>query len=276
VATTSAVRRARLESIVRSHAEFHLAGSFGAMASLVSFAHSTELDVIVIDSDSIRDSLLGPISDAAIVLLTEISDARSISRLLRSGVRAILSRESDADDILSAIYAAYDGLVLLSTPIAESLTAVYGDQSLEVVDEVSEEITSRETEVPRMLAEGAVNKEIAARLGISEHTVKFHISSILDKLGRSFRLLEVRHSWSTEHRPLFWPRSLFSGLERGNRCSRCHSKSLPEKFDEGAWLPIADLGRNRFYRTSCNQQLYSFHRTHLPSPHRRTRFSTRM
>jgi hypothetical protein len=95
-------------------------------------------------------------------------------------------------------------------------------------------------------------------------------------LGRSFRLLEVRHSWSTEHRPLFWPRSLFSGLERGNRCSRCHSKSLPGKFDEGARLPIADLGRNRFYRTSCNQQLYSFHRTHLPSPHRRTRFSTRM
>jgi NarL family two-component system response regulator YdfI len=185
--TTSAVRRAWLESIVRSHAEFHLAGSFGAMASLVSFAHSTELDVIVIDSDSIRDSLRGPISDAAIVLLAEISDARSISRLLRSGVRAILSRESDPDDILSAIYAAYDGLVLLSTPIAESLTAVYGDQSLEVVDELSEEITSRETEVLRMLAEGAVNKEIAARLGISEHTVKFHISSILDKLGASTR-----------------------------------------------------------------------------------------
>jgi DNA-binding NarL/FixJ family response regulator len=187
VATTSAVGRARLERIVRSHAEFHLAGSFGAMASLVSFAHSAELDVIVIDSESIRDLLLGPISDAAIVLLTEISDARSISRLLRSGVRAILSGESDPDDILSAIYAAYDGLVLLSTPIAESLTAVYGDQSLEVEDELSEEITSRETEVLRMLAEGAVNKQIAARLGISEHTVKFHISSILDKLGASTR-----------------------------------------------------------------------------------------
>ena len=52
-------------------------------------------------------------------------------------MRAILSGESDADDILSAIYAAYDGLVLLSTPIAESLTAVYGDQSLEVEDELS-------------------------------------------------------------------------------------------------------------------------------------------
>src|SRR6266849_8606901 len=187
VAATSAVRRAGLESIIRSQAEFHLAGSFGAVASLVSFARSTELDVIVIDTDSIRDLLPEPTSDAAIVLLTEVTEARSISRLLRSGVRAILSRESDPDDVLSAIYTAYDGLALLSRPIAESLAAVYSDQSPEVEDELSEEITSRETEVLRMLAEGLVNKEIAARLGISEHTVKFHISSILDKLDASTR-----------------------------------------------------------------------------------------
>jgi len=187
VAATSAVRRAGLESIIRSHAEFHLAGSFGAVASLVSFARSTELDVIVIDTDSIPDLLLEPTSDAAIVLLTEVTEARSISRLLRSGVHAILSRKSDPDDVLSAIYASYDGLVLLSTATAESLAAVYGDQPLEVEAELSEEITSRETDVLRMLAQGLVNKDIAARLGISEHTVKFHISSILDKLGASTR-----------------------------------------------------------------------------------------
>ena len=187
VAATSAVRRAGLESIIRSHAEFHLAGSFSAVASLVSFARSTELDVIVIDTDSIPDLLLEPTSDAAIVLLTEVTEARSISRLLRSGVHAILSRKSDPDDVLSAIYASYDGLVLLSTATAESLAAVYGDQPLEVEAELSEEITSRETDVLRMLAQGLVNKDIAARLGISEHTVKFHISSILDKLGASTR-----------------------------------------------------------------------------------------
>src|SRR6266567_1139609 len=159
----------------------------GAMASLVSSARNTGPDVIVIDSDSIHALLLEPMSDAAIVLLTEVSNARSISRLLRSGVRAILSRESDPDDVLSAIYTAYAGLVLLSTPTAESLAAVYGDLPLEVEEELSEEITSRETDVLIMLAEGLVNKDIAARLGISEHTVKFHISSILDKLGASTR-----------------------------------------------------------------------------------------
>jgi NarL family two-component system response regulator YdfI len=187
VMATSADRRARLERIVRRDAEFQLAGSFGAMASLMSFARSTALDLIVIDSDLIHDLLMEPASHAAIVLLTEVSHARSISRLLRSGVRAILSRESDSDDVLSAIYAAYDGLVLLSATTAESLAAVYGDQPLEVEDELLEEITSRETDVLRMLAEGLVNKDIATRLGISEHTVKFHISSILEKLGASTR-----------------------------------------------------------------------------------------
>ena len=187
VAATSAVRRVGLESIVRSHLDFQLAGSFGSVANLVSFSHGTELDVIVIDSDSLLDLLHEPISDPAIVLLTAVSDARSISRLLRNRVRAILSRESDPDVVISAIYAAHDGLVLLSAPAAESLAAVYDDRALEVETGLSEEITSRETDVLRMLAEGLVNKDIATRLGISEHTVKFHISSILDKLGASTR-----------------------------------------------------------------------------------------
>jgi NarL family two-component system response regulator YdfI len=187
VVATSAVRRAGLESLIRSRPEFHLAGSCGDLASLRSYAQRSDLDVIVIDSDSIQDLLSEPSSQSAVVLLTEVIDARSISRLLRSGVRAILSRESDPDDVFSAIYAVYDGLVLLSAPIAESLASVYSDQSLESESELSEEITPRETDVLRMLADGLVNKEIAARLGISEHTVKFHVSSILDKLGASTR-----------------------------------------------------------------------------------------
>jgi two-component system, NarL family, response regulator YdfI len=53
--------------------------------------------------------------------------------------------------------------------------------------EVVEELTPREIEVLRMMAEGLGNKEIAVRLGISDHTVKFHISSILAKVGASSR-----------------------------------------------------------------------------------------
>jgi DNA-binding NarL/FixJ family response regulator len=119
------------------------------------------------------------------VLLTETPEARAISRWLKSGVRAILPRESDAEDIVSAIYAAYSGHVLLAAEAAEKLAAIYGEQEPEPDD--VEGITPREADVLRMLAEGLANKDIARRLGISEHTVKFHISSLLDKLGASTR-----------------------------------------------------------------------------------------
>ena len=52
---------------------------------------------------------------------------------------------------------------------------------------ISATLTARETEVLRMIAEGLANKEIAWRLGISEHTVKFHVSSLLGKLGAGSR-----------------------------------------------------------------------------------------
>ena len=181
------MHRAGLENIVRGEPEFHLAGSFGATARWAASALSADVDVLVMDADSVSDVSPEPASEAAIVLLAEVSDGRSISRLMRSGVRAIVPRDSDPDDILAAIYAAYDGLVLLSTPTAEALAAVYGDEPPEVEGESHEEITSREIDVLKMLAKGLVNKEIAARLGISQHTVKFHISSILEKLGAATR-----------------------------------------------------------------------------------------
>ena len=185
VAATSAVRRAGLESIIRTQPDFQLAASTGAIARLASYAGHSEADVVLADSDSIPD--LTELPAAAIVMLTEIADARTIARLLKAGVRSILPRESDAEDIVSAIYAAYSGHVLLSAEAAEKLAAVYGDHEPEPGDTLIEEITSREAEVLRMLAEGLVNKDIASRLGISDHTVKFHISSILEKLGASTR-----------------------------------------------------------------------------------------
>jgi DNA-binding NarL/FixJ family response regulator len=184
VAATSAVRRAGLESIIRSEPDFQLAGSTGSLARLGLHASNAEADVVVADSDFLPELADSP--TAAIVLLTEITDARSLSRLLKAGARSILPRESDPDEIVSAIYAAYSGNVLVSAQAAESLAAVYGDREA-AADEFAEEITSREAEVLRMLAEGLVNKDIASRLGISEHTVKFHISSILEKLGASTR-----------------------------------------------------------------------------------------
>jgi len=185
VAATSAVRRAGLEAIVGSQPDFQLVASTGTIVRLAAHASQADADVVLVDSDSVPD-FNEPLT-AVFVLLADSAEARMISRMLKAGVRSILPRESAADDIVAAIYAAYSGQVLLSAEAAENLAAIYGDVEPELDDSLLDEITPREIEVLRMLAEGLPNKEIAGRMRISDHTVKFHISSILEKQGASTR-----------------------------------------------------------------------------------------
>ncbi len=187
VAATSAVRRAGLESMVKSEPDFQFAGSTSAIGRLEIMARQSSADVMLIDAETLSQRVIENSSECPLVVLTDSSDARTISRLLLAGARAILPRESDPEEIVSAIFAAYSGLVLLGASGAESLAAIFRDHPPEATEEPVEEITPREIEILRMLARGLMNKEIAAELGISEHTVKFHISSILDKLGAATR-----------------------------------------------------------------------------------------
>jgi NarL family two-component system response regulator YdfI len=76
---------------------------------------------------------------------------------------------------------------LFDQETVEQLTARFGSAPMPEPLQLVEELTVREIEILRKLAEGLGNKQIASSLAISEHTVKFHISSILDKLGASSR-----------------------------------------------------------------------------------------
>ncbi len=89
------------------------------------------------------------------------------------------------DEILPAIQAAYAGLVLLDPEVTQNLAARV--RPMNGFTAAPEDLTPREIEVLRMLAEGLGNREMASRLGISDHTVKFHVSSILEKLGAATR-----------------------------------------------------------------------------------------
>ncbi len=99
---------------------------------------------------------------------------------LRDGVRAVLPREASEQEIVAAVEAVAAGLIAVHPQFLETLQA-------RPVMELAEPLTPRESEVLRLLAEGVANKEIAWRLSISEHTVKFHVASVLDKLNASSR-----------------------------------------------------------------------------------------
>jgi two-component system, NarL family, response regulator YdfI len=194
VSANSAVSRAGLESMVRDSELLRLSGSFVDSSLLGSQIRELQPDIILIDLTSdglqfIEHSLpLGSVdSPISIVALIDHPEGRWIARALRRGVKAILPRDASSAEILWAIQTANSGLFLLNQDATHELMARFGSEPLSESREYRDELTEREIQILRKLAEGLGNKQIASSLAISEHTVKFHISSILDKLGASSR-----------------------------------------------------------------------------------------
>jgi DNA-binding NarL/FixJ family response regulator len=102
----------------------------------------------------------------------------------------MLPREAAPEQIVAALYAASAGLVAIP---AESSSLVVPAAT----ESVAENLTPREMETLEMLAEGLSNKQIAARLSISEHTAKFHVNSILGKLNAATRTEAVMRGLRT-------------------------------------------------------------------------------
>ncbi len=107
-------------------------------------------------------------------------------------VYGILPLEASAETLRAAVRALREGLIVLSPVFRPLLSAPEAFPGFEEEEAWMEPLTPREIEVLQLLAQGLANKEIAARLGISEHTVKFHISSIYSKLGAANRAEAVR------------------------------------------------------------------------------------
>jgi two-component system, NarL family, response regulator YdfI len=184
LASASAVRRAGLESIIKQSSSFKLAGVLQGTDTIGQRATELQPDVVLADLE--HEAPLVTQNGLPVVALIDNPRAAWTAQALQSGVRSILSREAGGEEIISAIHAACAGLVLLDPEIAEALSERIPGATSPVVAS-HEELTARELEVLAMLAEGLPNREIADRLGVSEHTIKFHISSILEKLGATTR-----------------------------------------------------------------------------------------
>jgi two-component system nitrate/nitrite response regulator NarL len=119
---------------------------------------------------------LEPEAPPVIAIVADEGDAREA---LEAGARAVLLRDAGGESLAAAIRAAVQGLVVLDGSFAADLLRDAPDPPAELV----ESLTPREAEVLQLLTQGLPNKGIAQRLGISDHTVKFHVNAILGKLG---------------------------------------------------------------------------------------------
>jgi DNA-binding NarL/FixJ family response regulator len=190
LSAASATRRLALESALKGLSPLKVVGGIYGLNSLAHHASELQADVALIDLEHDDPEFLNTVStlpeSIPLIVLVDEPGAEWVGRALQNGARAILPRDSSSDAVQWAIQAAHSGFVLLDAETTETLARnvrpEFPEYSLEL-----DRLTPREMEVLRMLADGAGNKEIAARLGISDHTVKFHISSILDKLGASTR-----------------------------------------------------------------------------------------
>ncbi len=118
-----------------------------------------------------------PLAATAAPVLALAADGEQAGEALRAGARSVISRSSPAEVVAAAAGCTAQGLMVLDPGLAGPFVRAPEPAG------ATEPLTRREREVLSLLAEGLANKAVAARLGISEHTAKFHVNAILAKLG---------------------------------------------------------------------------------------------
>ena len=202
IGARSEVARAGLASLVTADPMFQVVGTFSIDDALTR-VEDLQPEIVLLDLDSPSDESLsaaiqsgGALVNSSVMILTEDPESLAVD-VLGSGLRAILPRYATPEEIIAAIQAAATGLVALHPEVFDSMLSRIRPGQQSELDPSGQILTPREIEVLRMIAEGLGNKEIASKLSISDHTVKFHISSIFAKLSASNRAeavtLGIRH-----------------------------------------------------------------------------------
>jgi DNA-binding NarL/FixJ family response regulator len=185
--------RAGMEELLRRR-KVRLAGSAARLGTAEPQIAASGADVLLLEADGEElERIAKEVSDAGIaaeipvVILASDMRAAEAAAALRAGVRGVLPAETAPEQLVAALEAAAAGLLVLHPEDLVATMPVASSAQGARIAELVEPLTPREREVLQMLASGLANKIIAVRLGISEHTVKFHVAAILGKLGAESR-----------------------------------------------------------------------------------------
>jgi DNA-binding NarL/FixJ family response regulator len=185
---------AALTPMLRAGLRTMLAGAelevLGETAYLAGDLDLAEADVLLVADESLLGNLAQVLSGSrrpAVVALADDAGPAATLRALDLPGWAILPRDAPMDELQTTVLAAAHGLDALPVALAERMLSQPAPVEALNPTPLDEPLTPREREVLDLLAEGLSNKLIARRLQISEHTVKFHVSSIYAKLSASSR-----------------------------------------------------------------------------------------
>jgi DNA-binding NarL/FixJ family response regulator len=157
----------------------------GSAAEASTLYRSCQPDVTLVDlrlpdlggADLIA-RLRGEFPDGVFIVLTTYDRDEDIYRAIKAGARGYLLKHTSGTDMVAAIRAALTGDLPLPAALAQRLAR-----------RPTRELTSRELEVLNLIVEGRTNREIASTLGISDSTVRVHVTSIMNKLDASDRTM---------------------------------------------------------------------------------------
>ena len=189
VADDHPMLREGLVAVLSTQPDFDIVGEAADGAEVVRLAEALRPDVILLDLEmpdvdgvAALEGLRDAGSEARAVVFTAYDTDERILRSLRAGARGYLLKGASRQEIFDAVRTVHAGGSLLEPGVTTRLLDHVREGGAQ-----TEPLTPRELEVLALISEGLHNSEIAGRLFVTERTVKFHVSSILAKLGADNR-----------------------------------------------------------------------------------------
>jgi DNA-binding NarL/FixJ family response regulator len=191
IADDQVVVRQGLRALLEVEPEIAIAGEAGDGVEAIERIRALQIDVVLLDVRMPRKSGLDVLRELGAALpptliLTTFDDAEVALEAIRAGARGFMLKDVSFQQLISAIRAIASGATVFQPALTHRLL-----EKTKRSTEFVERLTSRETEVVRLMAGGYSNSEIAHALGSAEGTVKNHVSNILSKLGARDRTRAV-------------------------------------------------------------------------------------
>jgi DNA-binding NarL/FixJ family response regulator len=198
IADDHGVLRDGLGRVIAAQPDMELVGTAANGVEAVEMCRSVGPDVVVMDLEmplldgiEATRAIVAQAEPPAVLVLTSFSDRRRILGALDAGALGYLLKDAAAEDVVKGIRAAAEGGSPLDPRAARSLLEAQS------ASDPLEGVSPREREVLALLLEGLPNKLIARRLGISEKTVKTHLTSVFRQIGVADRVQAIL--WADRH-----------------------------------------------------------------------------